>query len=306
MRTTHVAAFACFLALAACTVDDTPAEPPDAPRFDPLPASAAIAFVSNRDGAPALYVANADGSGVVRIGSGGDPAWSPDGRRLAFADDGIGVIEEDGSRRGLAGGRSFAPAWSPDGTQLLYNSYTFTGTDDGIFVVNADGSGARRIIPNDVLGEETGVGRPAWSPDGKTIAFVGFSGETWGAMGIFLVDADGSDPRPLYYGSDPAWSPDGARLVITWSNIVIWTVGADGTGAEAWGKGFSPSWMPDGRSILFSEYSSPPTDASPYRSRQRIFIRTGAGSTPYQLFPDAPNPALPDYDDGDAVWRPGR
>ena len=124
-RTILARAITASLLLAGCS-ENGPSEPPASrPKLDPLPESAAIAFVSTRDGNEAVYVANADGSGVVRIGSGTSPAWAPDGRRLAFVEVlgerayQITIIEEDGSRRILVGG-GFHPSWSPDGTRIVY------------------------------------------------------------------------------------------------------------------------------------------------------------------------------------------
>jgi dipeptidyl aminopeptidase/acylaminoacyl peptidase len=92
-----------------------------------------IAFVSDRDGNPEIYVMEADGSEVTLLTSGEDPAWSPDGTRIALSRDGAIFI------RSLSGGetritdpstathptwaRTFLdryPAWSPDGSSIAF------------------------------------------------------------------------------------------------------------------------------------------------------------------------------------------
>ena len=92
-------------------------------------------------------------------------------------------MSADGSgQRRLTGDARFpaAPAWSPNGRQIAFEGGSVAPS--GVYVVNADGSGQRRLARN---------GRaPAWSPDGRTIAF--FSDSK-----IYLMNADGSEHRQL-------------------------------------------------------------------------------------------------------------
>jgi len=214
-----------------------------------------------------VYVMNPDGSGQRRLTNGGvpgceqegGPAWSPDGRRIAlvaaFPPNAIGastskivVVKRDGSgqrRLTRSAGEEHSPAWSPDGRQI-----TFIRSDQrsrALYVVNADGTGRRRLTGN-VVG---GVFAPVWSPDGQRIAFVANTE-------IYVVNADGSGQRQLTrngaQGFNPAWSPDGTRIAFE-SDWQVWAVNADGSGQrQLTRKGahnFNPAWSPDGTRIAF-------------------------------------------------------
>lgn len=167
-----------------------------------------------------IYVANADGTNLVRLAtSARDPTWSPDGTELAFADDrgngGISVVNSDGTDlRTLTsntGGLSQA-AWSPDGSQIAFvEAYGDAVSVHGaIWVMNADGTGARNLT-----GAVTSAGynrSPAWSPDGSVIAFAS-SGGSFLTADLYIMARDGTGLSRLTATGDashPAWRRIGA------------------------------------------------------------------------------------------------
>ena len=147
---------------------------------------------------------NADGSQVVHLTRGPrccdvQPAWSPDGRRIAFANDngGIYVIAATGGAPreitpGVGRGDS-SPTWSPDGRWL---AFTRTGSGGqlgsrvaALFVVRPDGSRLRRVTSWGL-----DAGSADWSPDGRRLLFAG-KGETPAHGAIYTTRADGTQRR---------------------------------------------------------------------------------------------------------------
>jgi TolB protein len=144
------------------------------------------------------------------------------------------------------------PAWSPDRRRIAFARSRSPATGFQIWVMNADGTGARRITSGTVDTE------PSWSPDGRWIAFRGGTG----TFDVFVVRPDGSGLRNVtknpygIHALTPAWSRDGSRIafqrVASGPGTGIYSVGVDGRGLRRLARdGYQPDWSPDGRRIVY-------------------------------------------------------
>ena len=152
-------------------------------------------FSSNLDGSGARPLT--DGSGVVW-----GARWSPDGKRIAFADHDergnlhVYSIASDGSDRrrvtrlGPEDLREQMPAWSPDGSKLAVQAGA-KGEPTHVWIVEVSTGAGHKLAPHDeAYQDET----PAWFPDGKRLAF---QSDRTGRMEVWVMSADGSDQRQV-------------------------------------------------------------------------------------------------------------
>jgi Tol biopolymer transport system component len=138
-----------------------------------------------------------EGGGRPGHGPASDPAWSPDGKTIAFVrlnaslGDPIYVVNSDGSGlRNLTPkpvGAYADPAWSPDGRKLAFVSDRDGNSE--VYVMNANGKGQRNLTRNPAFDAD-----PAWSPDGRKIAF---ASKRDGSYGVYVMNADGSGQQRL-------------------------------------------------------------------------------------------------------------
>jgi len=187
----------------------------------------------SRGSPPHIWLMDADGSHQRRLRLWArpgerllEPAWSPDGRRLAvsaWTGRTFGIFVYDiasGKRRPLLralGGTE--PAWSPDGTRIAFSAWTY---DDGVQVYISSVDGRRwRQLTRCVPGE---CASPSWSPNGRRIAYSCTGG-------VCVTPAAGARPRIVTRaGGNPAWSPDGRWIALAGGYGDIYVVRPDGTG----------------------------------------------------------------------------
>jgi Tol biopolymer transport system component len=177
-----------------------------------------LVFVRRGD----LYTIGADGTGLRRLTRGravdSEPAWSPDGSRMAFARNGaLYVMNANGSsaRRLTADvGAIAGVSWSPDGETIAFGArYVDEAVEEG-WIELIDREGGEPWAP---LGGDPDDRNPDWSPDGRWIVFdrTTWCGGPCEVQEIWLSRADGTGLRRLGDGEDPAFSPDGKRVVVT-------------------------------------------------------------------------------------------
>jgi Tol biopolymer transport system component len=196
-----------------------------------------------------IYAINADGSGLRQLtGSTASmgpsfwedmPAWSPDGGTIAYASSGVvdgerryGIYLMNGDGRGkrrLARlpwyNRPGWPAWSPDGRKIA-----FATAGGVIFVINADGTGQRRLTHRHDF--PYGFYGPTWSPDGRRVGFMTMPGRY---DSIYVVDLAGGRERLVtrhaYTEAGFAWRPDGRGIIYARERRGgVYTINLDGSG----------------------------------------------------------------------------
>ena len=171
------------------------------------------------------------------------------------------------------------PMLSPDGTKIVYCSLRDTIYSQ-IYVMNADGSGSKRITDHKG-GDACG---PVWSPDGKKIAYYDFA-QTQPSRNpeIWLMDADGANPKKLIdHGMDPSWSPDGKQIAFASHRdgiFQIYAMNSDGSNVRRLTKhnaeDSNPAWGPDGKAIAYISATA--------NDRRGLFVMNADGSEPQGL-----------------------
>ena len=215
-----------------------------------------------------IYLVNADGTGLTKIGLGLDPSWSPVEDKIAYSSnnqiytmnsngDGIAQLTTEFS--------SGSPSWNPDGTKITYTYY-----EDGkasVWVMNSDGTGKISLTTS----SDGEYSLPSFSYDGSKIIYV--KGPTWNTQlemfptklnEIWIMNSDGSNKHMIYTPEDSFQWPF----------------------QRAWNKNNKILFMKNGIS----------------RELPEMFVINSDGTNPKQMVSPTYSSGRPDYFYLDPVW----
>lgn len=261
----------------------TPTPAPEPPMPSPNPAESLEGrFVFQVASGGDIYIVDADGSNLTHLTHGMDPAWSPDGSKIAFAEWatpwGIYIMNADGGDEILVFSSNVArsPVWSPDGSQIAF--YFETEGWTAPWKACLEGYGCFTLVPR-MLQQEWHLGvvdvadgylhqpycdrfafSPTWSGDGEWLVYDG-------DHGLSLTTVEGPNNRSFsdnVHDQFPVTSPDGSRIAFHhWQHDhwEIYVMNTDGSGRQPLTRSspllerrphnVAPAWSPDGEQIVF-------------------------------------------------------
>lgn len=201
-------------------------------------------------------VTDQSGTRIIAENGAAGPAWSPDGEKVAFCGDEDPNIATISTLRG-SGDAHIGGLFVNMLQGLIVSSSWFSS----IVVANADGTAAKKIFK---AKRDAGVCEPAWSPDGKQIAYTAYHSKR---SDIYIMTADGADSHLVTEGYRPQWSPDGRQLTFfrarkgPGTKSSIWVVNSDGSGLRSLTDyksiSWTPTWTRDGRILFASDRDGP-------------------------------------------------
>ncbi len=236
-----------------------------------------ITFAMTQNSVPDIYTICPDGSNLTNLtntpSSDSQPAWSPDGTKIAFVSSRDGnnqlyVMDEDGSNptKLTVDYENSSPIWLPDGKHISF----LTTDGEGLWwwrIINVDNHAIAQFSkPSYDFFFQT----PAWSPDGQSIAYMSLVEQQQrndGSSQIHVKTVDGSSDAALtndtWANIHPVWSPDGERIAFlserdgTYNMFALYVMNNNGANLQKLTEPIYPenitfSWSPDGQQLAIS------------------------------------------------------
>lgn len=246
-----------------------------------------IAFASDRTGTKEIWAMDYDGADPRQVSAhkstSMSPAWSPDGRTLAYTSfvggpPGIYLANLLTGRKtpfATQGDQNISPSFSPDGRRVVYSRAAGATTE--IVVADVGGGIVTRLTFSRAIDTN-----PAWSPKGTEIAF---TSSRAGNPNVYVMDAEGTNPRRISFGGNyndgAAWSPNGDAIAYasrrgSGFDVVVTDLVTLDTVVLTRGEGSNeePTFAPDGQRIAFS---------SSRGGRKQVWVVDRDGGNPTQL-----------------------